>query len=56
MLQSQPEYFKSKVQEWTGVYAQSTVNITVESDVRQEGQEINLCKSQKMASLQEAIL
>ena len=41
MLQSQPEYFKSKVQEWTGVYAQSTVNITVESDVRQEGQEIN---------------
>jgi hypothetical protein len=41
MLQSQPEYFKSKVQEWTSVYAQSTVNITVESDVRQEGQEIN---------------
>ncbi|EDO61595.1 germination protein, Ger(x)C family [[Clostridium] leptum DSM 753] len=41
MLQSQPEYFKSRVQEWTSVYAQSTVNITVESDVRQEGQEIN---------------
>ena len=31
----------NQVQEWTSVYAQSTVNITVESDVRQEGQEIN---------------
>ncbi len=41
MMQAQPEYFKEISKNWTNVYAQSTVKITVESDIRQEGQEIN---------------
>lgn len=41
LMQAQPEYFKTKADNWTSTYTQSTVHISVETNIRREGQEIN---------------
>lgn len=41
LLQAQPEYFKTIRDDWTNVYTQSTVHISVETSIQREGQEIN---------------
>lgn len=41
LMQAQPEYFKTKSDDWGSTFVQSTVRLSVEADVQREGQEIN---------------
>ena len=43
LMQAQPEYFKTKSDDWVSTYVQSTVRLSVEASIQREGKEINPC-------------
>lgn len=41
LMQAQPEYFKTKRDDWVSTYVQSTVRLSVAASIQREGEEIN---------------